>query len=795
MNKKSIVYFVVGLLLISSFAAIGLGKEASVLKFMNMNSNIKTIDLNLVFSAPVISEITVGVDTYLQLDVVGAGTILHNSGKPLMPYCADTYELPFGSRIIDVECTHSDVQTVPAQYYVLPAPQPVPVLADEENNDVEYVMDETVYGSAEPFPASWFDYSAGGGLNSDGEHTTFLTVRIYPVKYSPVDGALQYVENLCLTVTYQTPFSNPIPANDEFDMVVIAPQKFSNNLEKLVTFKNSKGVDTVLKTTEEIYSEFSGVDKPEKIKYFIKDAIETWGIKYVLLVGGLDSYIYAIPRDDTNQGSKDWNVPVRYTNLDEGAGVSDTGFISDLYYADIYDSEGNFSSWDTNSDGIFAKWYGTGRDILDLYPDVYVGRLACANNFEVKIMVNKIINYETGTDSSWFNKMVVIGGDTFDDTASTNYYEGEVENQYALDFMSGFTPVKVWASHRDTSDFVPIPKDIIKAISQGCGFLAFSGHGSPERWNTYWPEGFDEERAKGIWYYNMPLIHNGGKLPVCVVGGCHNSQFNVTMTGFLLGAPWVYGPVPQCFSWLLARKIGGGTICALGNTGLGYGAVGDHGDLDGDGINDPDCVEALGGYIESQFFKAYGVDGLDVLGEVWNQATVTYLNTFPPMSDQTDCKTVEQWPILGDPSLKIGGYPASAGLKAEIEDMTSGVEADIGESVEFHGLASDGQGPYTYAWDLDEDGLYDDASGADVYRAWIIPGVYCVSLKVTDGNGEVATYDTIVGVGDWMGIDNWLFNWENQYDIDMQQVQKNQNQQIVGMQSLLLKSKANINNN
>jgi len=26
------------------------------------------------------------------------------------------------------------------------------------------------------------------------------------------------------------------------------------------------------------------------------------------------------------------------------------------------------------------------------------------------------------------------------------------------------------------------------------------------------------------------------------------------------------------------------------------------------------------------------------------------------MEDQTDAKTVEQWPMLGDPSLKIGGY-------------------------------------------------------------------------------------------------------------------------------------------
>jgi len=793
MNKRSIAYFVAGLLLISSFAAIGMSKEAGVLKLRNINTNVKNINLDLDFSVPIVSQVEIDQETYTKLEVAGAGTSLYKAGRPIMPYYSTTYELPFGSKILNIECTTSQVHLEAIQYYILPAPQLVPVIANEESGVAEYLMDETVYNSAEPFPTNWFDYYSSGGLNGNGEHKTFLTIRAFPVKYSPAAGTIQYVENLALTVTYQTSFTNPIPATASYDLVIIAPQKFSNNLEKLVTFKNSKGVETVLKTTEDIYSEFSGVDKPEKIKYFIKYALENLSIKYVLLVGGLDSYVYAIARDDTNQGSKDWHVPVRYTNLKE-SGVADDGFISDLYYADIYDSEGNFSSWDSNGDGIFAKWYGVGKDILDLYPDVYVGRLACANNFEVKIMVNKIINYEKGTDSSWFNKMVVVGGDTFNDVASTNYYEGEVENQKALDYMTGFTPVKVWASHRNTSGLVPIPRDIIKAISQGCGFLAFAGHGSPERWNTYWPEAFDEERAKGIYYYAFPLIHNGGKLPVCVVGGCHNSQFNVTMTGYLRGEPWVYSPVPQCFSWLLARKIGGGTICTLGNTGLGYGAVGEHGDLNGDGINEPDCVEALGGYIESQFFKSYGVDGLDVLGDVWNQAIITYLAAFPPMSDQLDCKTVEQWPILGDPSLQIGGYPAAAGLKANIENMASGAEASIGESVELKATASDGQGPYTYAWDLDEDGLYDDATGTTAYKSWFIPGVYWVSLKVTDANGNVAIYDTIVGVGDWMGISNWFYGGEYQNNLNLiQQIQNNQ--QIGGMESLILKSKATINNN
>ncbi|MFW6121337.1 MAG: C25 family cysteine peptidase, partial [Petrotogales bacterium] len=161
--------------------------------------------------------------------------------------------------------------------------------------------------------------------------------------------------------------------------------------------------------------------------------------------------------------------------------------------------------------------------------------------------------------------------------------------------------------------------------------------------------------------YDFPKLRNGDKLPVCVVGGCHNSQFNVTILATMTDKDnskhmWTYGfPAPECWSWWLTRKIGGGTIATIGNTGLGYGAVGEHGDLDGDNITEPDCLEALGGYWGIQFYKSFD-EGKDVLGETWTGAINKYLDTFPGMDYQIDAKTVEQLPILGDPSLQIGGY-------------------------------------------------------------------------------------------------------------------------------------------
>ena len=76
--------------------------------------------------------------------------------------------------------------------------------------------------------------------------------------------------------------------DDVYDMVIIAPSEFSDELQPLIDHKNSHEVETTFKSTEEIYNEYDAFDEAEEIKYFIKDAIEEWGIDYVLLVGRVD---------------------------------------------------------------------------------------------------------------------------------------------------------------------------------------------------------------------------------------------------------------------------------------------------------------------------------------------------------------------------------------------------------------------------------------------------------------------------------------------------------------------------
>ncbi len=657
--KKIIPILVVGVLVLSGLGAVAVTeKEKS-------ENNVSLKTESILVSEPIAMERIAEGETYIELNMEGTNARLYRAGEPILPIYTKTMSFPFGTKIVDITYETKETKSMVLSDKIIPAPQPVLQGMDTEIS--EHKINEAIYTSDSLFPDNWFSYSIGGGLDENSEHKTFLTIRAYPIRYSSATDTIYYVEELELTITYEEPETSPFPATSAYDMVIIAPSTFSGGLQELISHKNDHGVNTTLKKTEEIYDEYPGVDKPEQIKYFIKDAIETDGIKYVLLVGGLKSYIFGDPKDDVNQGSKSWHVPVRYTNLYDTGGQYDPGFISDLYYADIYKwnndtQEWEFDDWDSNGNGVFAEWKGFNKDVIDLYPDVYIGRLACRNTFEVKIMVDKIIDYETSVaGSSWYDKMVVVAGDSHDD-AGTNYLEGELVSEKILDeYMDEFTPVKIFASNEGSDpSMTPETKNIRREISAGCGHLFFDGHASPFSWTTHYPRDFDNW-AGGIDSFNFPMLFNGDKLPVACVVGCHNSQFNVTILSAMGDKDnskhmWCYGlPIPECWSWWLTRKIGGGSIATIGCSGLGYGTVGEHGDLDGDGVNEPDCVEALTGYWFIQFYKTFD-EGEDILGETWGGAINKYLDIFPGMDYQTDAKTVEQLPLLGDPSLKIGGY-------------------------------------------------------------------------------------------------------------------------------------------
>ncbi len=565
---------------------------------------------------------------------------------PMLPVYSETYKFPVGTKIKNVEVTYNEKNIYFLENAIILAPQPVTYI----NGNLLYANNQNSLSKSKLYPSNNYDYNIGVGIEK-GENLLFLSFRYHPVQYIQDENVIFFYDNYEVTITFESP-KNEINIPDEYDMIVISPTKFMSNLQRLIQHKNQNGIKTILidetiDISGETYFPIQGRDCAEQMKYFIKNAIENWGIEYVLLVGGRYGGVL----------EEKWWVPVRYSHVDDGG---ETSYLADLYFADIYKYENEeivFEDWDSNDNDIFAEWRGFKKDIIDCYPDVYLGRLPCVNPNDVDIMVDKIIEYETSTkDKEWFNRMIVVGGDS---SPGDEYYEGEEENAKALEYMEGFEGIKIWTSLGTFTG----PEDVINAITQGAGFLFFDGHGNPQTFGTHPPN--NDSWVTGLGTNDMSKIKNNYELPVTVIGGCHNGQFNVSLYNILSGIlkygfrGYFFGPpykfynmewLPKCWAWKLTSLRNGGAIATMAFAGLDWFAIGDY---DEDGI--PDCTQFYSGFFNVNFFKNYGINNYSILGEAYTATQIDYIQTHPPMNYNLDCKTVQELTLMGDPSLRIGG--------------------------------------------------------------------------------------------------------------------------------------------
>ncbi len=581
---KILGILVVEMLLFSGFGIAGIDNNGTI----NNLDDIETMEKTIAFSKPKI----IDDGKYVKVMMEEANYILRKAGNPVLPVHSTIIKFPLGIEIVEVRCTPINIKTMELSKKISPF--------KINGNDVAY-------------PKNWYDYKIGGGLEN-GERIAFLSINFHPVRYHPLKNKIEYVKKAKIEVTYEK--SKPLSFPDEYDMLIISPFTYKWPLKKLVEHKLRCGIKAKVVTLPEIYFgvyfPVEGRDRAEKIKYFIKNAVEEWGINYVLLVGGTK------------------RIPAREAYIYEG---SEKNFLSDLYYADIYFPNGSFSSWDTNQNCYYGEYNHSGKmDKMDLYPDVYLGRLPCRNIIETFFTVKKMIGYDENEKGEWFNRMVVCAGDSFNDSEwGTDYIEGEITTEKSLEYMEGFIPIRIYASRGNLST-----ENIIKEFNKGAGFIHLDGHGNYLGWATHPIHDYDT--WIGFSVYDLSELKNNGKLPVVVVGGCHTSDC---------------GRFYECFGWKLIRKIGGGAIATTGYTSLSWGA-----DDDVNGNGSPDIIEYASGFLNTLFFKKYGKEEREFLGEAFGEAIIEYLNKCPvkwnnEFLDIWDCKTVASWILFGDPSMKI----------------------------------------------------------------------------------------------------------------------------------------------
>ena len=412
-----------------------------------------------------------------------------------------------------------------------------------------------------------------------------------------------------------------------YKLLIISPNSFKITLKKLVDHKNEYDFTSKLVTLNEIYNDkyfdIKGRDEAEEIKYFLFNANKNWNVSYVLLVGNINK------------------LPIRKTWLSSDNSLKNP--ITDMYYSDICFSDGSFCSWDSNNNGYYGeKNYNGKTDTVDLYPDLYVGRLPCNNIFEVKIVVDKIIEYEKNSyGKDWGDNIVLAGGDTH--PSYNDFYEGE----FLIDKIKDATP-NLDHIMLKTSDGTYSKESLNNEINKGAGFVCYAGHGFETGLGTHPP---NSQEWINYHLYDLFNLKNRNKLPIVFFSACLTARLDYNIYNLVadilyslsdepkLDKPEIDFPVLfPCFAWSMVAKPNGGAIATIGATRIAYSMISES------GVHGGCC------YIALKFFE--NLDNSEYLGQMLVSAKTDYITN----SLWDDKLTLEEFILLGDPSLKIGGY-------------------------------------------------------------------------------------------------------------------------------------------
>jgi len=324
-------------------------------------------------------------------------------GEPILPKAGAQLLLPPGEEIVSVTVIPGDRVVLPGRYNVAPGQRQYPLsyagaaVADEPLPEI--------YSSSAPFPGSLYADAKSGFLRG----YQVATLALHPVEYLPAQGELAYYRSLEVEIVTASSsdviakteemirhdeatlakvsriVDNPPAVDDyaavvktspatrtldpalEYKYLIVTGDAWAGYVADLQEFETSRGYKTGVFLRSWIVANYTGTDDAARIREFIKDAYQTWGIDYVLLVGDAR---------DTN------GIPHRgfYAN---GYGTIDSDIPADMYYGCLD------GTWNTDGD---ANWGEPGED--DLYFEVGVGRACGDSQTEIQNFIVKTMRYQ-----------------------------------------------------------------------------------------------------------------------------------------------------------------------------------------------------------------------------------------------------------------------------------------------------------------------------------------------------------------------------------------------------------------
>ena len=422
-----------------------------------------------------------------------------DSKLPGLPFALMNVALPLGSDFMDVKF---DAKVEPIKKGVTVSPNPIPVSRVEYTGGEKDNQERATYEIG-TYPLENIKFT---GKMDVGGYTIF-SFKYSPFKYDSEAKVLSLFQDCKVSIAYSV--DNKCLRDYEYDdvwlraleSIVINPEDIDNerftsnprlnvsslantiedtpieyiiitksalapSFAPLVEWKNTKGVRTIVATTEDIDNAYVGNNLAVKIKKYIHDKYRSDRVKYVLLGG-----------DDTV-------VPVVrcYGNVNAGNDV-DT-IPTDIFYGCF---DGDFE-WNGNGNSII----GEVEDNFSIAPQVFISRLPIRTSTHVSSYLNKLLVYEKNPNSlnNWPNRILMCGNllhsylSNSPSKSDAEVYGETIYNNYIAPYYSGTRDIFY---DTNTSFAGGAAYDLTKSnlqtqLANGYSFVEMNTHGNQTGW-------------------------------------------------------------------------------------------------------------------------------------------------------------------------------------------------------------------------------------------------------------------------------------------------------------------------
>lgn len=339
-------------------------------------------------------------------------------GKPMLPGKTFLIAVPPGAEVNSIDVKDVGCNEIQGKFRIAAAPVLFPMDHRKDLvNEAEEIYQSnktSFYESNHLYPEKRAWYSGEGAF---GKYN-FIKVTFAPFTYFPKSKKLVYSPSAMVTINYSVsqnsnsklnkftsdskllnsdkkaanilfnfneakdwyqPKSQLNSFSTTYDYIIITTEKLQTAISSFVNWKMSVGFSVKVVTTAWISSLYDGSDLPAKIRNFLIDKYNEWGIEYVLLVGDIK------------------NIPMRvcFPRANSAQNATPT----DYYYADL---TGN---WNSDGDSYYGEY---GQDDVDWVPEVLVGRIPWSDFSTVAQICQKLVNFE-GDQRAWKNDALLLG--------------------------------------------------------------------------------------------------------------------------------------------------------------------------------------------------------------------------------------------------------------------------------------------------------------------------------------------------------------------------------------------------